>query len=130
MVVKYNRNRLLFIKIYSVAVGILFGFNLWAVVMEREDFLNIITTILLSVNCFGFLYYQVVRYDNQKVVAQFGWPKIYFKDIIEVKYVFGDIVIKTNKRTIGVNTQVVDKASLQKFIKTLEQQTEFQLNLS
>lgn len=130
MILKYKKKRLLFIKIFSSAVGALFLINLWALFTEGDSYLNIITTILLIWLCVGSFYNQVARYDDQKIIGQFGWSNIYYKDITEIKYFAGDIVIKTDRRTIGINTQVADKTSLQKFIKTLEQQTEFKLNFA
>ncbi|MBS3737799.1 hypothetical protein [Mesohalobacter halotolerans] len=130
MMIKYNKKRLLLIKIYSFVVGILFLINLWALFTEDDSYLNIITTILLIGFCVGPLFYQVARYDDHKITAQFGWPKIYYKDIIDVKYFAGDILIKSDKRSIGINTQVADKSSLYEFASILEQKTGYELNLT
>ena len=130
MIIKYKKKRLLFIKIFSAAVGVLFLIKLWALFTEGASYLNMLSTFFLVLLFFGQLFYQNARYDDQKIIGQFGWPKIYYKDITEVKYFAGDIVIKTDRRTIGINTQVADKTSLQKFIKTFEQQTEFKLNFA
>lgn len=130
MILKYKKKRLLFIKIYSAVVGVLFLINLWALFAEGDTYLNIITTVLLAFFCFGLLFYQNARYDDQRIIGQFGWPKIYYKDITDVKYFAGDIVIKTKKRSFGINKQTADEESLRKFKEILEQQTEFRLNIA
>jgi len=130
MIIKYKKKRLLFIKIYSAMVGVLFLINLWAFFAEGDSYLNIITTILLAFFCFGLLFYQNARYNDQKIIGQFGWPKIYYKDITEVKYFAGDIVIKTKKRSFGINKQTAEEESLRRFKEILEQQTELELNLA
>ncbi|RRO24401.1 hypothetical protein [Flavobacteriaceae bacterium 14752] len=130
MILKYKKKRLLFIKIYSAVVGVLFLINLWALFAEGDTYLNIITTVLLAFFCFGLLFYQNARYDDQRIIGQFGWPKIYYKDITEVKYFAGDVVIKTKKRSFGINKQTADEESLLKFKEILEQQTEFRLNIA
>ncbi|WP_454244453.1 hypothetical protein [Psychroflexus sp. MBR-150] len=126
---KYNKRRSLFIRTFSVFVIIFFLVCLWGFLFSDLNVLTFIASLLQIILWCGFLYYQIVRYDSQKIVSQFGWPRIYFKDIKEVEFFAGDIVIKTKKRSISINTQIADKASLQKFVETLERETKFQLNL-
>lgn len=130
MIIKYKKRRRLFIKIYALVVAILLVFNLWSIAVEGIEYLNILTSILLTLLCIGLLYYQIARYDHQKITARYGFLNLYFKDITEVKYFAGDLVIKTEKHSFGINTQYADETSLHKFIKTLKEQTEFELNWS
>ncbi|GGE31201.1 hypothetical protein GCM10010832_09520 [Psychroflexus planctonicus] len=64
--------------------------------------------------------FQAVKYDDEKVIAQFGWPRIKYTDIISIEKKFGDILIKSEKRDIGINKDVADEESLNQFLEHLK----------
>lgn len=129
MIIKYNKKRLFFIKILSLCVGVFFLLSLWMFVfyeLSLMSFLSFLPTLFLV---WGIYYFQTARYDHKKIMAQFGWPRLYYKDITSVKYVAGDILIQTEKRKLGINTAYADKKSLDDFVEFLGQKTGFQLKI-
>jgi low affinity Fe/Cu permease len=69
---------------------------------------------------FGMMYFEVARYDDEKISAPYGWPRIYYKDIVSIKSKLGDIIIKSDKREIAINKDTADQKSLEKFIEYLD----------
>lgn len=129
MKIKFKTNRLLFIKIYTVIMVIFYVPWLWTTIEEDVNYFAFGSFILLIISSLTMIYYQNGIYDDEKIKAAFGWPTIYYKDIISVKYLFGDVVIKTEKKSFGINKETTDQDSLQKFVNTLEKHTSFQLDL-
>ncbi len=130
MVIKYNKKRLFFIQLFSFCVVGFLGLSLWRFAyyeLSLMSFLSFLPTVVLA---WGLIYFQNGRYDDKKIIAPFAWPRIFFNDIEEVKSFAGDIVIKTQKRSFGINKKSADEASFQKFIEVLRSQTQIQINFS
>lgn len=81
------------------------------------SFLSFLPTSFLV---WGMYYFHNTRYNHEKIKGQFGWPRLYYKDITSVKYVAGDILILTEKRKLGINTAYADKKSLDDFVGFLK----------
>lgn len=128
MVVKFKRKRRLFIKIFSVLVSIFFIAAMISAIQNENNTLTFISFIFQLSFWFGMLYFQAARYDDKKISAQFGWPRIYYEDIVSIKSKWGDIIIKSEKREISINRDTVDEESLKKFINHLDQKTSKPLN--
>jgi glutamine amidotransferase-like uncharacterized protein len=128
MIIKYKKKRILFIKIISVFVIIFFFASTISVIQGEDNVLTFVSFIFQFFLWFGLYYYQAARYDNKKIIAQYGWPRIHYNDIISVKTKFGDIIIKSEKREISINRESVDEESLKSFIEFLNQKTPKPLN--
>ena len=70
------------------------------------------------------IYFQAAKYNDEKIVAQFGWPQIKYEDIVSIEKKFGDILIKSKKSKIGINKDIVDRVSLDNFLEYLKKRTQ------
>lgn len=129
MKIELKKKRKLFMKIYAVIMGILLIAWLWTSIEEGINYFGFGSSILLMIYPLTMIYYQGGIYDDEKIKGPFGWPTIYYKNIISVKYVLGDILIKTEKKNFAINKETTDQESLQKFVNILEKHTSFQLDL-
>ena len=130
MILKYKTKRRRFIKIFSVLVLLFTLFSIWNFFQSGFSTLSFISLLFQLVLWFGFLYFQAGRYDDKKIMAQFGWPRIDYKDITSVNYKWGDIIIKSKNRQIGINKAVVDEDSLKKFDVHLKKHSPQSLDLN
>ena len=116
-------------KIYAVVMAGLFVGWLWGSIEDSLNIFGLSSSFLLMIYPLSMIYYQSGIYDDEKIKGPFGWPTIYYNDIISVKYVVGDILIKTEKKSFAINKETTDQESLQNFVKTLEKHTSFHLDL-
>lgn len=123
MLVKFKKRRRIFIKVVGAIVTVFFFASMLNTFQEEKNLLTFISLLLQVLFWFGLYYYQAVRYDEEKIIAQFGWPRIYYKDIISIKSKWDDIIIKSNKRDISISRNLVDEESLKTFIEHLDQNT-------
>lgn len=130
MVVKFKKRRRVFIKIFGVLVTVFFFASMINMFQEEKHLLTFMSFLLQVLFWFGLYYFQAVRYDDEKITAQYGWPKIYYNDIISIQSHWGDISIKSDKREINIPKDDVDEESFKAFIEFLDQKTEKPINTS
>ena len=123
MTVKFKQKRRNWIKLLSALLIPLFLYTLWDFINGETNLLLLITFLLQVLFWFGITYFQAAKYDDQKIMAQFGWPQIKYEDIVSIEKKFGDILIKSEKREIGINKDIVDEASLNNFLEYLKKRT-------
>ncbi len=124
MVVKYKRNRRVFINIFGVLVLLFCGFTLFTSFKNGDYVTSFISMFLQVVLWFGMYYYQAIRYDEKKIMAQFGWPRIPYDEVISIDEKWGDLIIKSKKHKIGINKDVIDEKSFENFIAHLKLKTQ------
>lgn len=128
MVIKYKKRRRLFIKILSILVVIFFIATVINATQNEINYITLITFVLQIVLWIGLYYYQAARYDQNQVIAQYGWPRINYENIISVTTKFGDIIITSEKREISINRESVEEKSLKTFVEFLHKKTAIPLD--
>lgn len=79
---------------------------------------------------YGLYHFQAARYDDKKIMAQYGWPRIFYDDITSVKSKWGDIIIASDSKEIHIKQSTVEEESLTAFIDYLEQKASKAINKS
>jgi glutamine amidotransferase-like uncharacterized protein len=130
MVIKYKHKRRLVIRILGVLVAILLISSMIGAMKNEMNILTFISFLFQIVYWYGLYYFEAARYDDKKIIAQYGWPRINYGDIVSVKSKWGDIVISSEKHEITINKEVVDQQSLEKFITYLDKKTTKPLDTS
>lgn len=120
MIIKFKRKRRIWINSISLLIVISFFYTIWNFIVHNSKLLLFITFVFQALFWLGMVYYQAAKYTGEKIMAQFGWPTIDYTDIISVETKFGDLLIKSEKREIVINKDVVDEESLKKFLALLE----------
>ena len=123
MVVKFKRKRRICIDLFCILVFTFFLGTIVSTIIIGNGFLIILAFAFQVIYFIGLYYYQAVRYDDEKITAQYGWPRIYYDDIISVKSKWGDIVIKSDKQEINISRNILDEESLKYFVKYLDKKT-------
>jgi hypothetical protein len=103
----------------GVLVCLFFIYSLIAIIQNKDNLLVFVSLLVQLLFWTGINYYQSARYDDTKIVAQFGWPAIRYDDIVSVDAKWGDIIIKSDKRAISIRRNIVDEDSLKEFIDHL-----------
>lgn len=120
MTVKFKKKRRLWLNSISLIIVIAFIYSVWNFLTNDSDIWLMISFVFQVVFWLGMIGFQAVKYDDEKVIAQFGWPRIKYTDIISIEKKFGDILIKSAKRDIGINKDIVDEESLNQFLEHLK----------
>lgn len=120
MTVKFKKKRRLWLNSISLIIVIAFIYSVWNFLTNDSDIWLMISFVFQVAFWLGMIGFQAVKYDDEKVIAQFGWPRIKYTDIISIEKKFGDILIKSAKRDIGINKDVVDEESLNQFLEHLK----------
>lgn len=120
MTVKFKKKRRLWLNSISLIIVIAFIYSVWNFLANDTDIWLMISFVFQVVFWLGMIGFQAVKYDDEKVIAQFGWPRIKYTDIVTIEKKFGDILIKSAKRDIGINKDVVDEESLNQFLEHLK----------
>ncbi|GGE15091.1 hypothetical protein [Psychroflexus salis] len=124
MTVKFNQKRRNLITLISLFVTISLFYSIWDYATSKSNLLLLISFLVQVIFWFGMIYFQAAKYNDEKIVAQFGWPQIKYEDIVSIEKKFGDILIKSKKSKIGINKDIVDRVSLDNFLEYLKKRTQ------
>jgi len=123
MVVKYKRKRRAFIKILCVLVFLFIVFTVIEALQSNDIMMALLSIVFQFILWFGLYYYQIARYTDDKIMAQFGWPSIHYDQIVSIERKWGDIVIKSEKEQINIKSDLANQESLIAFLKHLDSKT-------
>lgn len=116
--------------VLAIIVSIAFVISLITMIQSSDNILTFITFITQMFLWYGLYHYQAARYDDKKIMAQYGWPRIYYKDIVSIRYKWGNIIIASDTKKIHINKNAVEEESLNAFIEHLEHKTSNAINKS
>jgi len=86
MVDKFKKRRRVFIKIFGGLLTVFFIASMINLFRIEKHLLTFMAFLLQVVFWLGLYYFQAVRYDDEKITAQYGWPKIYDNKITSMNY--------------------------------------------
>ncbi len=93
-----------------------FVYTLVAAIETDNNIFTFISLVFQVILWLGLYYFQAARYDDKKITAQFGWPRIRYDEITAIEEKWGDFIIKSKKHEIGINGGVVDEKSFKQFV--------------